>query len=214
MHRTYLLLPLAAAWTGCGSDPEPTEVPPPVCDDLATEEVGNVPYNAWPDGSSTAHATMNTMAARYLVSDSCKPGGQTVVKVTGEIPWESLPLVTSPYSEAGCGCAQDAAFSADSDYDHVAQYEGATVFIEDGSDPGAENITVFTETALFGGDAPFLVRSCGGLALEPYRGSTYTQLDVVFRIDAGGVRSGTYTLSNDEETVDCELTAWTVEAEV
>lgn len=204
-----LVLPLFSA---CDGEEGPAEVPPPLCNDMQTTPVGNVPYNQWPDGADTAHATMNTMAARYSTVDSCKSGGETFVKVTGEIPWESLPLVTTPYSEVGCGCQEDSANLTDSEYDHVAQYDGATVFVEDGFEAGAQNTTVFTDTALFGPGGPFLVRTCGGLQIEPYRGSEYTQLDVVFRLDAAGLPSGSYYLTNDEETVECELTTWQVVA--
>jgi hypothetical protein len=207
-----MLFALFLTTTACDGDGVPAELPPPQCTDMVTTLVGSVPYNQWPAGADTAHATMNTMAGRYVASDSCKGGGLTTVKVTGEIPWESLPLVTTPFSEIGCGCTEDAAYSSDSEYTHIAQYDGATVFVEDGFEAGAENTTVFTDTALFGGSTPFLVRSCGGVQIEPYRGSTYRNLDVVFRIDTAGQRSGTYTLSNDDETVACELTNWVLEA--
>jgi len=212
MHRpTFFVLCLVA--TACDGEGGPIEVPPPQCNDLSTTLVGDIPYNQWPAGADTAHATMNVMAARYVASDSCKEGGITTVKVTGEVPWESLPLVTTPFSEVGCGCQEDAAaYSADSEYDHLGQYDGGTVFVEDGYEPGAQSVTVFTGTALFGSSAPFLVRSCGGVQLEPYRGSAYTSLDVVFRIDQAGQRSGSYILANEDETVECVLTNWVIEA--
>ncbi len=209
LRLPLLMLPALAACDDGGGPIEPIE---PLCDDMYTTPLGEVQYSQWPPDAETAHGLLGSMPARYTASDSCKEGGPTYVKVTGAVDWEYLPLVTQSYSEIGCGCTEDADFKTDSEYDHIAQVQGATVFLEDGFEAGAQNTTVFTDTALFGSGAPFMVRTCGSLQVQPYRGSAYDELKVVFRIDRGGVRTGTYTLSNSDETLECQLSNFVVEA--
>lgn len=203
-----LVLPLAMLAFGCSGSDDVAPIPAPTCSGLETTLLANVPVDSWPVGTIDATDRLQNMAGRYQALDSCK-GGPTFVKISATPgSRESIPLVTSPYDDGPCGCTEDTAYDADSEYPLVGVYEGASMFIEDGVEAGAQGSTVFIDSTLFGEGAPLSIRGCGSLKIEPYRGSTYDDIAVVFRYLSSGALSGTYTLTNAEETAVCELTDW------
>jgi hypothetical protein len=195
----------------CSGDDE-TAIPAPTCDGLTTSPFGMVEVTEWPAGTIEAADALLAVPGRYATVDSCSPGVEVFVKVQSPTERESIDLVTEPYADGPCGCTSDSSYSADSEYAMVGLMAGSSFFVENGFEAGAVGSTVNTDLVLFGEGSPLVVRACGSAVIEPFRGSAYDSIEVAMRVLNGQVYEGNYTLVNDEESVSCELTAWTLVA--
>jgi hypothetical protein len=206
----------------CSGGGDPTTPPAPACDDLQTAALGTISVEEWPAGTNDSLSIVERIDGRYKVADSCQPGVQSYVKLLlangAEMNREAVQLVTQPYSESPCGCTTDDAYGPDSDYTLVGVHDPSTFFLEDpwfvDTTTGADaNVTVDIPLVIFG-ESSLVARSCSSYNIEPFQSGVYDSLDLVFRIEAGGVFSATYSLVtvDGEAGESCEITDFVKDA--
>ncbi len=202
---------VAANWVlaGCSGNDKDAETGGPVdtCESLATEPLGSIPTDEWPEGLNSQISTYLGIGGLYDVSSSC--GQDFAVKVTlpGSGTQEDLDVVTTPWnSQLSCGCTNDLTFDPDSQYDHIAIADGFQFFIELFGAPGIDNSSLESTGVIYGVGEPLVFRSCAVKTIDPIEVSEYEQLTAVFRVAPGGVLSSTLLLAKPGGEVEtCEL---------
>jgi len=203
-----------------GDDAAPVAAEP-TCEGLTTDGYGLVSVENWPAGTDAALSTFETLEGRFRVADSCQPGVPTYVKIVlkagNPFNRQEAQLVTSPYVDAPCGCTDDPALGADTDYDMVGTYitptpqAGASFFMEDPwfltavTGPGAQ-VTAYTPYTFFDPASGLVARSCTTYNIEPYQSAEYTEMDLYVRVEPGPLLGATYVLYTAEGSQQCELT--------
>jgi hypothetical protein len=198
---------LLLTWFACNGKDATTDSADGAECSLVSDPLGTVPATEWNPDLGAAMATYDGLAGRWTADTDCDLGTvgfKFVVRSRDE-----LEVVKEGYP-AGlpCGCDGDPAFGTDSDYSPIATFADFEFFVETWDDPGAQSQNVISGGALFDTAAPFQIRACGRMTIDPVLGSQWDTLTTILRVSNGAL-SGAVILSDDEgQAESCELSGF------